>query len=170
MRMRHKQLLCWGILGNFPIVRNVTQAQADQKASPSAGFFCGYDFTLPLQGVVLGRSHRPFYSVLDMTEVSRIADSTMFKLVVPILQTITSLGALAAFGFVVSSLSSIQATLNAQQTAQAVTVQRIGSIERTMDAYGLTISVVKSSTEKQAYQIETLTDAVKQMTINGRPK
>jgi hypothetical protein len=105
-----------------------------------------------------------------MTEVSRIADSTMFKLIVPILQTVISLGALAAFSYVVSSLSSLQVALNNYQTTQAVTIQRIGSIERTLDAYGVTLGVVKTSTEKQEYRVDTLTDAVKQLTLNGRPK
>lgn len=105
-----------------------------------------------------------------MTEVSRIADSTMFKLIVPILQTVISLGALAAFSYVVSSLSSLQAALNNYQTTQAVTIQRIGSIERTLDQYGLTLGVVKTSTEKQEYRVDTLTEVVKQLTLNGRPK
>lgn len=111
-----------------------------------------------------------FIPDVTMTEVSRIADSTMFKLIVPILQTVISLGALAAFSYVVSSLSSLQVALNNYQTTQAVTIQRIGSIERTLDAYGVTLGVVKTSTEKQEYRVDTLTDAVKQLTLNGRPK
>ncbi|WP_252979123.1 hypothetical protein [Pseudomonas cyclaminis] len=53
-----------------------------------------------------------------MTEVSRIADSTAFKVVVPILQTILSAGAIGAFVYVVGSLGSLQVQLAAYQTNQ----------------------------------------------------
>ena len=95
-----------------------------------------------------------------MTDVSRIADSTVFKIVVPVLQTILSAAAIGAFVYVVGSLSTLQASLNAYQTSQALLTQRVDSLERSRDT-------LRSSDQRQDFRLDSLTEMVKSF---GRPK
>lgn len=104
-----------------------------------------------------------------MTDVSRIADSTVFKIVVPVLQTILSAAAIGAFVFVyvVGSLSTLQASLNAYQTSQALLTQRVDSLERSRDAGDKFIDTLRSSDQRQDFRLDSLTEMVKSF---GRPK
>jgi hypothetical protein len=102
-----------------------------------------------------------------MTDVSRIADSTVFKIVVPVLQTILSAAAIGAFVYVVGSLSTLQASLNAYQTSQALLTQRVDSLERSRDAGDKFIDTLRSSDQRQDYRLDSLTEMVKSF---GRPK
>jgi hypothetical protein len=110
---------------------------------------------------------RPFYSGKPMTDVSRIADSTVFKIVVPVLQTILSAAAIGAFVYVVGSLSTLQASLNAYQTSQALLTQRVDSLERSRDAGDKFIDTLRSSDQRQDFRLDSLTEMVKSF---GRPK
>lgn len=102
-----------------------------------------------------------------MTDVSRIADSTAFKVVVPVLQTILSAGAIGAFVYVVGSLSTLQASLNSYQTSQALLTQRVDSLERTREASDKFIDTLRSSDQRQDYQINSISEIVKTL---GRPR
>jgi hypothetical protein len=105
-----------------------------------------------------------------MTDASRIADSTMFKIVVPVLQTIISLGAIAAFSYVVSSLSSLQVQLSSYQTSQALIAQRVDSLERSRDSSDKIIDSLRFSDQHQDSQITNLGDSLKNLVLTGRPK
>lgn len=105
-----------------------------------------------------------------MTEVNRIGDSTMFKVVVPVLQTIVSLGAIAAFGYVVSSISSFQAQLSSYQTSQALIAQRVDALERHWDSSDKLIDTLRRDTQGNGSQIGYLADSIKNLVLTGRPK
>lgn len=105
-----------------------------------------------------------------MTEVSRIADSTTFKVAVPILQTILSAGAIGAFVYVVGSLGSLQVQLAAYQTSQALIGQRVDSLERSRESTDKFVDSLRTSTQKQEFQINQLGDSLKGLAQMGRPK
>lgn len=105
-----------------------------------------------------------------MTEVSRIADSTMFKLVVPVLQTLIGLGAIGAFTYVTSSLNTIQSQLSNYQTNQAVLIQRVDSLERRVDASEKLTDSVRSTAQESKYQISSIMESIKNGVLSGRPK
>jgi hypothetical protein len=102
-----------------------------------------------------------------MTDVSRIADSTVFKIVVPVLQTVLSAAAIGAFVYVVGSLSTLQASLNSYQTSQALLTQRVDSLERSRESGDKFIDTLRTSDQKQDYRLDSLTEMVKNF---GRPK
>lgn len=105
-----------------------------------------------------------------MTEVSRIADSTTFKVAVPILQTILSAGAIGAFVYVVGSLGSLQVQLAAYQTSQALIGQRVDSLERSRESTDKFVDSLRTSTQKQEFQINQLGEGLKGLAQMGRPK
>ncbi|MHC8305464.1 hypothetical protein [Pseudomonas sp. PB3P13] len=105
-----------------------------------------------------------------MTEVSRIADSTTFKVAVPILQTILSAGAIGAFVYVVGSLGSLQVQLAAYQTSQALIGQRVDSLERSRESTDKFVDSLRTSTQKQEFQINQLWEGLKGLAQMGRPK
>ena len=105
-----------------------------------------------------------------MTEVSRIADSTTFKVAVPILQTILSAGAIGAFVYVVGSLGSLQVQLAAYQTSQALIGQRVDSLERSRESTDKFVDSLRISTQKQEFQINQLGEGLKGLAQMGRPK
>ncbi|MEO8640948.1 hypothetical protein [Pseudomonas sp.] len=105
-----------------------------------------------------------------MTEVSRIADSTTFKVVVPVLQTILSAGAIGAFVYVVGSLGSLQVQLAAYQTSQALIGQRVDSLERSRESTDKFVDSLRTSTQKQEFQINQLGESLKGIAQMGRPK
>jgi hypothetical protein len=117
--------------------------------------------------LLFGRYQLALYSGQPMTDVSRIADSTVFKIVVPVLQTILSAAAIGAFVYVVGSLSTLQASLNAYQTSQALLTQRVDSLERSRDAGDKFIDTLRSSDQRQDFRLDSLTEMVKSF---GRPK
>jgi hypothetical protein len=102
-----------------------------------------------------------------MTDVSRLADSTAFKLIVPVVQTILSGAAIGAFMYVTGSLTSLQNQLSSYQTNQALLTQRVDSLERTRDTSDKFIDSLRSSDQKQDYRLDSLTEMVKSF---GRPK
>lgn len=102
-----------------------------------------------------------------MTDVSRLADSTAFKVFMPVLQTILSAAAIGAFVYVVGSLSTLQASLNSYQTSQALLSQRVDSLERTREASDKFIDTLRSSDQRQDYRLDSITDIIKNL---GRPK
>lgn len=105
-----------------------------------------------------------------MTEVARIADSTMFKLVAPIVQTIIGLGSIAAFGYVTSSLNSLQTQLSSYQTSQAVLIQRVDSLERQASSSEKLVDNNRMTIQGIVYKIDTMQDTLKTLVLNGRPK
>ena len=105
-----------------------------------------------------------------MTDVSRIADSTVFKLVVPVLQTILSAGAIGAFVYVVGSLSALQAQLGTYQTNQALLTQRVDSLERSRESTDKFVDSLRISTQSQEFRINQLGESVKALAQMGRPK
>ncbi|NWB92318.1 hypothetical protein [Pseudomonas agarici] len=105
-----------------------------------------------------------------MTEVSRIADSTAFKVVVPILQTILSAGAIGAFVYVVGSLGSLQMQLAAYQTNQALIGQRVDSLERSRESTDKLVDSLRTSDQRQEYQIGNMGESLKEFVKNGRPR
>ena len=105
-----------------------------------------------------------------MTDVSRIADSTVFKLVVPVLQTILSAGAIGAFVYVVGSLSALQAQLGTYQTNQALLTQRVESLERSRDSTDKMVDTLRTSSQRQEFQITSMTESFKTLVLTGRPK
>jgi allophanate hydrolase subunit 1 len=102
-----------------------------------------------------------------MTDVSRIADSTVFKIVVPVLQTILSAAAIGAFVYVVGSLSTLQTTLNSYQTSQALLAARVDSLERSRESSDKFIDTLRTSDQRQDFQINSITEILKTI---GRPK
>lgn len=111
-----------------------------------------------------------FIPVPPMTEVSRIADSTTFKVAVPILQTILSAGAIGAFVYVVGSLGSLQVQLAAYQTSQALIGQRVDSLERSRESTDKFVDSLRTSTQRQEFQINQLGEGLKGLAQMGRPK
>jgi hypothetical protein len=105
-----------------------------------------------------------------MTEVSRIADSTTFKVAVPILQTILSAGAIGAFVYVVGSLGSLQVQLANYQTNQALIGQRVDSLERSRESTDKLIDSLRISTQRQDFQINQVGESLKALVQTGRPK
>lgn len=105
-----------------------------------------------------------------MTEVSRIADSMAFKVVVPILQTILSAGAIGAFVYVVGSLGSLQVQLAAYQTNQALIGQRVESLERSRESTDKFVDSLRVSTQRQEFKIEQVVESLRDLVKNGRPK
>lgn len=105
-----------------------------------------------------------------MTEVSRIADSTAFKVAVPILQTILSAGAIGAFVYVVGSLGSLQVQLAAYQTSQALIGQRVESLERSRESTDKFVDSLRITTQRQEFQINQVGESLRDLVKNGRPK
>ncbi|VVN20994.1 hypothetical protein PS662_04366 [Pseudomonas fluorescens] len=105
-----------------------------------------------------------------MTEVSRVADSTTFKVAVPILQTILSAGAIGAFVYVVGLLGSLQVQLAAYQTNQALIGQRVDSLERSRESTDKFVDSLRTSVQRQEFQINQLGDGLKGLAQMGRPK
>ena len=102
-----------------------------------------------------------------MTDASRIADSTAFKLFVPIMQTLICAGALGAFTYVNSTLTSLQKQLGDYQTTQALLAARVDSLERTRDSSDRFIDALRTSDQRQDFQINSITEILKTI---GRPK
>jgi hypothetical protein len=102
--------------------------------------------------------------------MTSIADSTMFKVVVPVLQTIISLAAVGAFTYVVSSLSSIQVQLASYQTSSALIAQRVDSLERSRESTEKFVDGLRSDTQRQGFLIMQNTEALKNLVLTGRPK
>lgn len=105
-----------------------------------------------------------------MTEVSRIADSTAFKVAVPILQTILSAGAIGAFVYVVGSLGSLQVQLALYQTNQALIGQRVESLERSRESTDKFVDSLRITTQRQEFQINQVGESLRDYVKNGRPK
>ena len=105
-----------------------------------------------------------------MTEVSRIADSTAFKVAVPILQTILSAGAIGAFVYVVGSLGSLQVELALYQTNQALIGQRVESLERSRESTDKFVDSLRITTQRQEFQINQVGESLRDLVKNGRPK
>ncbi|MHC8321150.1 hypothetical protein ACYZT4_10695 [Pseudomonas sp. GB2N2] len=99
-----------------------------------------------------------------------IADSTTFKVAVPILQTILSAGAIGAFVYVVGSLGSLQVQLAAYQTSQALIGQRVDSLERSRESTDKFVDSLRTSTQRQEFQINQLGESLKGIAQMGRPK
>jgi hypothetical protein len=110
------------------------------------------------------------FTVPPMTEVSRIADSTTFKVAVPILQTILSAGAIGAFVYVVGSLGSLQMQLAAYQTNQALIGQRVDSLERSRESTDKLVDSLRVSTQRQEFKIDQVGESLKALVQTGRPK
>lgn len=104
-----------------------------------------------------------------MTEVSRIADSTVFKVVVPVLQTILSGAAIGAFMYVTGSLTSIQATLSNYQTSQALLTQRIDSLERSRDSTDKFVDTLRTTAMRQEMQQAQFVESLKGLAQMSRP-
>lgn len=105
-----------------------------------------------------------------MTDVSKLADSTAFKLIVPVVQTILSGAAIGAFMYVTGSLTSLQTQLSGYQTNQALLTQRVDSLERTRESSDKFIDSLRSSDQRQDFQINALSDNLKNLVLTGRPK
>ena len=105
-----------------------------------------------------------------MTEASRIADSTMFKLLAPIVQTIIGLGSIAAFGYVTSSLNSLQTQLSNYQTSQALLIQRVDSLERQASSSEKLVDNNRMTIQGLVYKMDTMNEALKALVTSGRPK
>ena len=99
-----------------------------------------------------------------------IADSTTFKVVVPILQTILSAGAIGAFVYVVGSLGSLQVQLATYQTNQALIGQRVDSLERSRESTDKFVDSLRTSTQSQEFRINQLGESLKAIAQMGRPK
>jgi hypothetical protein len=99
-----------------------------------------------------------------------IADSTTFKVVVPILQTILSAGAIGAFVYVVGSLGSLQVQLATYQTNQALIGQRVDSLERSRESTDKFVDSLRTSTQSQEFRINQLGESLKALAQMGRPK
>ena len=130
-----------------------------------------------LLGLNLFRSAWPppvglFYSlVMPMPGVPpHIADGAMFKIVVPVLQTILSAGAIGAFVYVVGSLGSLQVQLASYQTGQALITQRVDSLERSRESTDKFVDSLRTTTQQQGFQISQFGESLKAMALMGRPK
>lgn len=99
-----------------------------------------------------------------------IADSTTFKVVVPILQTILSAGAIGAFVYVVGSLGSLQIQLAAYQTSQALIGQRVDSLERSRESTDKFVDSLRTATQSQEFRINQMGESLKAFAQMGRPK
>ena len=99
-----------------------------------------------------------------------IADSTTFKVAVPILQTILSAGAIGAFVYVVGSLGSLQVQLATYQTNQALIGQRVDSLERSRESTDKFVDSLRTSTQSQEFRINQLGESLKAIAQMGRPK
>lgn len=102
-----------------------------------------------------------------MTDVSKIADSTAFKVVMPLLQNLLSAAAIGAFVYVVGALGTLQTTLNNYQTSQALLAARVDSLERSRDSGDKFIDTLRTSDQKQDFRLDSITDIIKSF---GRPK
>lgn len=98
-----------------------------------------------------------------------IADGTMFKIVVPVLQTILSAGAIGAFVYVVGSLGSLQVQLASYQTSQALIGQRVDSLERSRESTDKFVDSLRTSAQRQEFQINQLGESLKGLAQMGRP-
>lgn len=99
-----------------------------------------------------------------------IADSTAFKVIVPVMQTLICAGALGAFTYVNSTLTSLQAQLSNYQTNQALALQRLESLERRADANDKIVDTLRSTSQGQGYQIAAILESIKNGVLSGRPK
>lgn len=99
-----------------------------------------------------------------------IADSTAFKVAVPILQTILSAGAIGAFVYVVGSLGSLQVQLALYQTNQALIGQRVESLERSRESTDKFVDSLRITTQRQEFQINQVGESLRDLVKNGRPK
>ena len=98
-----------------------------------------------------------------MSDAGRIADSTTFKLVVPILQIILAASATGSFAWLINAVSTLQTTLNGFQTSQALTTQRVEMIERRLDASERIIDSLRSTTQRLDIQGSGLSDNLKSL-------
>ena len=105
-----------------------------------------------------------------MTEVSCIADSTAFKVAVPILQTVLSAAAIGAFAYVVSSLGSLQVQLANYQTSQALIGQRVESLERARESTDKFVDSLRINSQRQEFKTEQQGEILRELVKSGRPK
>jgi hypothetical protein len=91
-----------------------------------------------------------------MTDVSRIADSTAFKVFMPLLQNLLSAAAIGAFVYVLGALGTLQTTLNNYQTSQALLAARVDSLERTRESSDKFIDALRTSDQRQDFQLNSL--------------
>lgn len=94
----------------------------------------------------------------------------MFRLVVPIVQTFIGLGSIAAFGYVTSSLNSLQSQLSNYQTSQAVLIQRVDSLERQAASSEKLVDANRMTIQNLVYKVGTLDESLKAFVTSGRPK
>ncbi|MGE6445060.1 hypothetical protein ACQKDL_12940 [Pseudomonas bubulae] len=94
----------------------------------------------------------------------------MFKIVVPVLQTILSAGAIGAFVYVVGSLGSLQVQLASYQTGQALITQRVDSLERSRESTDKFVDSLRTTSQRQEFQISQFSESLKAMALMGRPK
>lgn len=102
-----------------------------------------------------------------MTDVSRIADSTAFKVFMPLLQNLLSAAAIGAFVYVLGALGTLQTTLNNYQTSQALLAARVDSLERTRESSDKFIDALRTSDQRQDFQLNSITEILKSV---GRPR
>jgi hypothetical protein len=103
----------------------------------------------------------------SMTDVSRIADSTAFKVFMPLLQNLLSAAAIGAFVYVLGALGTLQTTLNNYQTSQALLAARVDSLERTRESSDKFIDALRTSDQRQDFQLNSITEILKSV---GRPR
>jgi hypothetical protein len=88
----------------------------------------------------------------------------------PILQTVLSAGVIWAFTFVIGSISSFQAQLATQQTTQALTTQKLESVDRRVESNEKLSDATRMTVQRLDIQVAALTDSLKALVVSGRPK
>lgn len=105
-----------------------------------------------------------------MTDASRIADSTWFKLFVPLLQTLLASVAVGAFMYVYGSIQSMQAQINSYQTNQALITQRVEGLERSRDANDRLVDNLRIDVQENKFRVAQIMEWQKGLVLQTRPK
>ncbi|WP_416425606.1 hypothetical protein RAM80_07565 [Pseudomonas sp. App30] len=99
-----------------------------------------------------------------------IADSTAFKVIVPVFQMILSAGAIGAFTFVFGAIGAFQAQMAKRDTDYAVLREQVETLKSRADANDKIVDVVRVSTQRNEYQVSAIMESIRNGVLSGRPK
>ena len=151
---------------HLPHCDNFASGERRPKTRPPCRVFYCPNFTVLLRAALCPLTPGLLFGT-PMTDVSKLADSTAFKVVMPVLQNVLSAAAIGAFVYVVGALGTLQTTLNSYQTSQALLAARVDSLERSRDTGDKFIDSLRISDQKQDFKIDSITEVLKTI---GRPK
>lgn len=105
-----------------------------------------------------------------MTEAHRIADSTAFKLIVPVMQFLLGAVIVGTFVDARNQLTSLQTQFAEYRTSQALQLQDTQYQKRTLEDHSNALRVLTASDQDHTFQLKAINEYLKAEATARRPR